>query len=91
MIDALVPIRSPQARRAKAGHQGNLAGHLSWQEPDRPSRSYTRPVTVEGKSFVKCEYETRLAIKRFGQSLQVETRRETIDSPMAACSRLTMR
>lgn len=45
------------------------------------SRSYMRPVTVEGKSFVKCEYETRLAIKRFGQSLQVETRRETIDAP----------
>jgi hypothetical protein len=45
------------------------------------SRSYTRPVMVEGKSFLKCEYETHLAIKRFGQALQVETRRETIESP----------
>jgi len=45
------------------------------------SRSYTRPVTIEGKSFLKCEYETHLSIKRFGQTLQVDTRRETEESP----------
>jgi transglutaminase-like putative cysteine protease len=45
------------------------------------SRSYTRPVTVEGKSFLKCEYETHLSIKRFGEPLRVDTRRETDESP----------
>jgi hypothetical protein len=44
------------------------------------SRSYTRPVTSDGKSFLKCDYETHLSIKRFGQALQVDTRRETEES-----------
>lgn len=41
------------------------------------SRTYTRPVTIEGKAFLKCENETHLSIKRFGQTTQFDTRRET--------------
>jgi len=45
------------------------------------SRSFTRPVTVDGKSLLKCEYQTHLSIKRFGQALQIETRQETEEFP----------
>ncbi len=45
------------------------------------SRSYTRPVTTGGKSFLKCEFQMHLAIKRFGQELQFDTRRETDELP----------
>ncbi len=76
--------RSAAAQRAITQKQG---GTEVWQviylgkSRIGHSRSYTRPVTVEGKSFLKCEYETHLAIKRFGQALQFDTRRETIESP----------
>ena len=45
------------------------------------SRTYTRPVSVEGKTFLKCENETHLSIKRFGQVTQFDTRRETEELP----------
>jgi hypothetical protein len=45
------------------------------------SRTYTRQVTVEGKTFLKCENETHLSIKRFGQVTQFDTRRETEELP----------
>ena len=45
------------------------------------SRTYIRSVTIDGKSFLKCENETHLSIKRFGQTLQIDTRRETEESP----------
>jgi hypothetical protein len=45
------------------------------------ARTYTRPVTSEGKSYLKCENETHLSIKRFGQSTQFDTRRETEELP----------
>jgi Transglutaminase-like superfamily len=45
------------------------------------SRTYTRPVTLEGKTFLKCENETHLSIKRFGQVTQFDTRRETEELP----------
>jgi len=45
------------------------------------SRSFTRPATVEGKFLLKCESQTHLSIKRFGQTLQIETRQETEELP----------
>ncbi len=45
------------------------------------SRTYTRPVILDAKTFLKSENETHLSIKRFGQTLQIDTRRETEESP----------
>lgn len=44
------------------------------------SRSDTRPVTVDGKTCIKCDCETHLAFERFGQALEIDTRRETQES-----------
>jgi hypothetical protein len=38
------------------------------------SHTLSRPVKIDGKSLVKTDSETHLTIKRFGQTLQMETR-----------------
>ena len=45
------------------------------------SRLYTRPVTIEGETFLKCEKEIHLTIKRFGQTTQLDQRFETEELP----------
>jgi hypothetical protein len=45
------------------------------------SRTYTRSVTIEGRTFLKCENESHLSIKRFGETIHFETRRETEELP----------
>jgi Transglutaminase-like superfamily len=45
------------------------------------SHTLSRPVTVEGRSLVRTDAETHLTIKRFGQTLQMETRQETEELP----------
>src|SRR5579863_7530137 len=44
------------------------------------SHSFTHPVVLDGKSLLKCENQTHLAIKRFGQTLKIEMRQETKES-----------
>ena len=45
------------------------------------TRIYTHPVTIEGKTLLKCESETHLAIKRFGDTVQFDVRQETDELP----------
>jgi hypothetical protein len=45
------------------------------------SHTLTRPVSVDGKSLVKTDAESHLTFKRFGQTMQMETRQETEELP----------
>jgi hypothetical protein len=45
------------------------------------SHILSRPVTVDGKSLIKTDSESHLTIKRFGQTLQMETRQEEVELP----------
>src|SRR5580704_6220085 len=45
------------------------------------SHSLSRPVQIDGKSLIKTDAETHLTIKRFGQTLQIETREEEEELP----------
>jgi Transglutaminase-like superfamily len=45
------------------------------------SRNLTRPVAVEGKQMLKTESEMHLTLKRFGQTMQLETRQDTEELP----------
>jgi hypothetical protein len=45
------------------------------------SHTFSRPVTIDGKSLVKTDAETHLTIKRFGQTLQMETREKEEELP----------
>ena len=40
------------------------------------SHTLTRPVQIDGKALIKTDAETHLTIKRFGQTLAIETRQE---------------
>src|SRR5271163_933227 len=45
------------------------------------SHTFSRPVTIDGKSLIKTDSETHLTLKRFGQTLQMETRQEEEELP----------
>src|SRR5580704_3214959 len=45
------------------------------------SHTLSRPVQIDGKPLIKSDAETHLTIKRFGQTLQIETREEEEELP----------
>ncbi len=45
------------------------------------SHTLSRPVQIDGKPLIKTDAETHLTIKRFGQTLQIETREEEEELP----------
>jgi hypothetical protein len=45
------------------------------------SHTLSRPVQVDGQTLIKTEAETHLTMKRFGQTLQIETRQEEEELP----------
>src|SRR5580704_5662072 len=45
------------------------------------AHTFSRPVKIDGKSLVKTDSQTHLTIKRFGQTLQMETRQEEEELP----------
>ncbi len=45
------------------------------------SHVLTRPAQIDGKSLIKSDSEMHLTLKRFGQTLQIETRQETEELP----------
>jgi hypothetical protein len=45
------------------------------------SHTLTRPAQIDGKSLIKTDTEMHLTLKRFGQTLEMQTRQETEELP----------
>lgn len=79
----------PRRTRTPAANQQTLAPGASdvWQviylgkSRMGYSHTFSRPVQIDGKALVKTDSETHLTIKRFGQTLQMETRQEEEELP----------
>ena len=75
----------PRSDRAKAA--ARTVGTELWQviylgkSRIGYSHTSTRPLVIDGKPMLKVESQTHLALKRFGQTLEIETRQESEEFP----------
>jgi hypothetical protein len=75
--------RSTAAKHAAAPADTSDVWQVMYLGKTRIGYSHTlsRPVQIDGKALIKTDSDTHLSIKRFGQTLQIETRQEEEELP----------